>query len=171
SEQLAGLQRYPDLHHPGMAGVLLDLAYRPGDVVGIDPDRAAEAFDELVVIEPAGDHHFVVGCGDRGAQVPVRHDAAGHRMQDRDVDAALAEQLLGHHSGIRTRVARLVGTLDVFAAGRLIPVHLVVGEPATAVRLLHEVLPQVLVGLHEDVDAGVDDGGLGPVAVFHHVSR
>ena len=47
--QLAGLQRDADLHHPRMVLVLLDLAQRAGDVVGVDPDGAAEAVAELVV--------------------------------------------------------------------------------------------------------------------------
>ena len=77
----------------GWSLYFVDLAQRAGDVVGIDPDGAAEPVAELVVVEPARHHHLVVRRGDRGAEVAVGHDAAGHRVQDRDVDAALVEQV------------------------------------------------------------------------------
>jgi hypothetical protein len=41
-----------------------------------------------------------VACGERGAEVPVGHDAAGHRMQYCDVYAAPFEQLLRDQFGM-----------------------------------------------------------------------
>ncbi len=99
SVQLAGLQGDADLHDARVVPVFVDLPQRAGDVVRVDPQRAAEPVAELLGFEPARHHHLVV-CGVQGAaQVPVGHDAACHRMQDRHVDAALVEQLVGDESG------------------------------------------------------------------------
>jgi hypothetical protein len=37
---------------------------------------------------------------DRGAEMAIGHDAARHRVQDRDVDAALLEQVLSDEVGV-----------------------------------------------------------------------
>ncbi len=122
------------------------------------------------VVEPARHHHLVVAGGDRGAEVAVGHDAARHRVQDRDVDAALVEQVPADDLGVRTGVlaVRPLGAVGVLAAGGAVPVHLVVGEAAAAVRLAHEVLAQVLVRLDEDVHARIDDGRRRSVRMLDH---
>ena len=72
----------------------VDLAERPGDILGIDPDRSPEVIPELRRLQPARHHHLVVGGQHRTGQVPVGKDAAGHRVQDGDVDTAVDEQVL-----------------------------------------------------------------------------
>ena len=157
--KLAGLQRDADLDDARVAAPFLDLAQRAGDVVGIHPDGAAESVTELVVLEPARHHHLVVRGVQRAAQMPVRHDAAAHRVQDRHIDTALRKQFVGQRisgsePGILT--VRPLGVRGVLAARRAVPVHLVVGESAALERLAQEV-PQVPVGREEDVHARVDD--------------
>ena len=83
----------------GWSLVLLDLAQRAGDVVGIDPDGAAEPV--AVLRRRRASATPSSRCGAAAIAVPevaVRHDAAGHRVQDRDVDAALVEQVLGRRA-------------------------------------------------------------------------
>jgi hypothetical protein len=154
-----------------MGAPFVDLTQRARDVIGVHPDRAAEPVAVFGGFQPARHHHLVVRGGDRGAQMPVRHDAARHRMQYRDVDAALTEQMLTHHVGVRARVAMVGpgGALGVFAARRPIPVHLVVGEAAALERLAQHVA-QVGIGPEEDVHARVDHGRAGPVTLLDHDS-
>ncbi len=87
--ELARLQRDAQLDDARMVFVLVDFAQCAGDVVGVDPYRAAEPVAEFGVIQPAGHHHLVVRGGDRGAQMAVRHDAPRHRVQHRHVDPAV----------------------------------------------------------------------------------
>ncbi len=143
-----------------------------GDVVGVHPDRAAELITELAVLQPLRHHHLVVRGVQRAAQVPVRHDAARHRVQDRHVDSALRKQLVGNEFRIRARVlaVRPLGVGRVLAARRPVPVHLVVGETATLERLAQRPA-QLLVGREEDVHARIDQRRARPVRVFYHLNH
>ena len=47
-------------------------------------------------------HHLVVRGMQCGAEVPIRHDAAAHRVQDGHIDPALRKQLVGNEFRIRT---------------------------------------------------------------------
>ena len=169
--QLPRLQRDPDLHNARVVGVFGDFAQRAGDVVGIDPDGAAEPIGIRVVLEPARHHELVVCCRDRGAQMAVGHVAPRHRVQNRDIDAALAEQLLADELGVRPGIAAFaLGVRGVLAAGGAVPVHLVVREPAALERFAHEPA-QIFVRLAEDVHAGVDHrrpAGLAPLGKCGH---
>ena len=138
--QLTRLQRDADLHHARMVFVLCDLAHCTGDVVGIHPDSAAEPVTELIGLQPARHHHLVVRGMQGAAQMPVRHDAAAHRVQDRHVDPALRKQFVGNEFRIRSRILaiRSLAVGCVLAAGRPVPVHLVVREPAALERLAQQ---------------------------------
>lgn len=177
--QLTRLKWNPDLHYARMVPVSVDLAQRARHVVWVDPDGATELPAVFGVVEPARHHHLVVRVGKCGAEMTVRHDAPGHGMQDRDVDATVAEQMLCSEVGVGPWVLTL-GSLcalyrssrkrlidGVFTAGRAIPVHLVVGEPAAGKRLTQEVSPQILVRPEEDVHTRVDHGRPGSVRVVH----
>ena len=107
-----------------------------------------------------------------GAEVPIGHDAAARRVQDRHVDPALRKQLVGNEFRIRTGILAVwsLGIRCVLAARRPVPVHLVVGEPAALERLTQHPA-QVLVGRKEDVHARVNQRRACSVSVFDHDSR
>ena len=169
---LAGLQRDADLDHAGVVAPFLDLLQRAGDVVGVDPDGAAESVSELVGLQPARHQHLVARGMQRAAEVPVGHDAPSHRVQDRHIDATFRKQFVSNNFRARPGIfaVRTDGVRRVLAAGCAVPVHLVVRKTAALERLAKE-LPQVFVGRKEDMHAGVDDRRACPVSMLYHESH
>src|SRR5271156_364545 len=93
---LTRLQRNADLDHPRMRTPFFDLFQSTRDVVGVHPDGAAELVAELAVLQPLRHHHLVVSRVQRAPQMPVWHDAARHRMQNRYVDAAFRKKFIAN---------------------------------------------------------------------------
>src|SRR5690606_10220396 len=102
-------------------------------------------------------------------EVPVGQDAAGHRMQNGDIDTAFTEQLLPREVRVRTRVSLMgsAGAGDVFAAGRAVPVRLRVGNSAALERFA-QMGAHIVVGAEENMHAGIDHRGAGAVGQILH---
>src|SRR5690349_14454039 len=151
--------------------VLVDFAEGADEVVRINTNRSAEAVAVLGVLQPPAYQHLVVGCGDGGSKVPVRHDSTCHGMQDRDVDVVVDEQMTGSQIRIRAWVdvlTRPASTRYVFAARSAVPVHLIVRKSSAAKRFTHEGVAEVVVGLAEDVNARIDQRADTSIRMLEH---
>ncbi len=155
---LPRLQRHPDLHHLRMVGQPFDLGDRTLDVLGVDPDRAAEPAGG-VGLEPAIEQPVVDRRADPAVEQVVGDVAARQRVEDRVVDTALVEQVPGHGVRVGARIAVAVQILAVVAAGRLVPLLLDVGDRAQLVRG-RQVAPDLRVVAEMRLDVRVDDRAL-----------
>ena len=175
--ELTRLERQSQLDDARMAGPAVDLLQRSFDVVRVDADRATEPLAVGLIVQPPLGQHLVVGREDSGTEMAVGEGPARHRVQDRDVDAALLEQVLADQlrvgawpaphlwigempkrirAGAPVASARGLDLRVVLAVGGPVPVHLHVGDAATLERLAQPVV-EFLVPFEEDVNAGVDD--------------
>lgn len=155
-----------------MVPVFRELAQGAGNVVGVQPDGTAKPLTEGRGFQPARHHHLVVRRAQRAAQMPVRHDAPAHWMQDRHIDAPLVEQMIADEFRVGARIAaiRTAGVGRIFAAGRPVPVHLIVRKAAALERLTQEIA-EVGRGREKDVHARVDKRHTRSVRVLYHLNQ